>query len=285
MDSVERRMWTFFEPVHAVTYFTPAGAAAFEAAGLRGFWRRYFAGRAAPLGAVGAGPVVAAFFGFAPGMVSRALPDVWTRITPPAALGARAAGARAALAELTSDVEPAVVAEAADLLSAAARAVDRPGRVLGAANADLPWPEGAYDRLWQAATVLREHRGDGHVAVLLTAGVDGCESLVWRDAIEDGRLRTGTQPARGWTDEEWAAAAQRLAERGWLTADGSATEPARVAYAGVEALTDRLASAPWRELGAAGTERCAELLTPLVERIYQVVPADNPIPLPGPPTR
>ena len=278
-------MWTFFEPVHAVTYFSPAGAAPFEAAGLRGFWRRYFAGRVAPLGAVGAGPVVAAFFGFAPAMVARALPDVWTRITPPAALEARAAGARGALTELMSDVELAVVAEAADLLAAAARAVDLPGRVLGAANADLPGPEGDYDRLWQAATTLREHRGDGHVAALLTAGVDGCESLVWRDAIEDGRLRAGTQPARGWTDDEWAAAAQRLTDRGWIAADGSATEPARAAYAEVEALTDRLAATPWRALGSAGTERCAELLGPLVERIYRVVPADNPIPLPGPPTR
>jgi helix-turn-helix protein len=273
-------MWSLFEPVHAVTYFAPAGAAAFEAAGLRGFWRRYFAGRAAPLGAVGPGPVVAAFFGFAPAMVARALPDVWTRITPRAALDARAAGARAALTELISDLEPDRLAEAADLLSAAARAVDLPGRVLGAANADLPWPAGDHDRLWQAATVLREHRGDGHVAALLTAGVDGCESLVWRDAIEGGRLRESTQPARGWTDDEWAAAARRLTGRGWLAADGSATAAARTAYAQVEALTDRLAAGPWRTLGAAGTERCAEVLGPLVERIWPVVPANNPIPLP-----
>src|SRR3954471_566660 len=98
--SVPRRMWSLFEPVHAVTYFAPHAAATFEAAGLRGFWRRYFAGRAAPLGTVGPGPVIAAFFGFAPAMVSRAFPDVWTRITPQAALDARTAGARAALEEL-----------------------------------------------------------------------------------------------------------------------------------------------------------------------------------------
>jgi hypothetical protein len=96
-SSVERRLWSLFEPVHAVVYFAPQAGAAFEAAGLRGFWRRYFAGRTAPLGAVGPGPVTAAFFGFAPGMVARALPDIWTRISPQAALAARADGARAAL--------------------------------------------------------------------------------------------------------------------------------------------------------------------------------------------
>jgi hypothetical protein len=277
--SVERHLWSLFEPVHAVTYFAPQGGAAFDAAGLRGFWRRYFAGRAAPLGAVGPGPVTAAFFGFAPAMVARALPDVWTRISPQAALAARADGARAALRELLPDGYEPALAEAAELLSAAARAVDLPGRVLAGAYADLAWPDDALDRLWHAATILREHRGDGHVAALLTAGVDGCESLVWRTALDGGSLRDSMQPARGWTDDEWQAAAERLRERGWLAADGSPTEAARDAYAQVEELTDRLAAGPWRRLGQESTERCADLLGPLVTRIWTVLPEDNPIPL------
>src|ERR1700712_4108998 len=97
--SLPRRMWSLFEPVHAVTYFSPQAGLIFDAGGLRGFWRRPFAGRVAPLGPVGAGPVIAAFFGFAPTMVTRALPDVWTRITPADATEARLGGARAALAE------------------------------------------------------------------------------------------------------------------------------------------------------------------------------------------
>jgi hypothetical protein len=272
--SVERRMWSLFEPVHAVTYFAPAGGATFEAAGLRGFWRRYFAGRVAPLGAIGARPVVAVFFGFAPQMVERALPDIWTRITPQAALDARRDGANAALTELLDGVE---IDEAADLLEAAAREVDLHGRVLGAANADLPWPPDPIDRLWHAATILREHRGDGHVAALLTSGVDGCESLVWRCG-QDG-LRAGMQPARGWSDDEWDAAAGRLRERGWLAADGSVTIAGQEAYAEVEALTDRLAGRPWRKLGPDVTERCASLLAPIAERIWPLLPENNPIPL------
>jgi len=277
--SVPRQLWSLFEAVHAVTYFDPAARAAFEAAGLRGFWRGYFAGRSAPLGAVGAGPVTAAFFGFAPAMVARALPDVWTRITPAAALAARVDGARAALAGLLAGVPAAHLAEAAELLSAAAGAVDLPGRVLAAANADLPWPDDPLGRLWHAATILREQRGDGHVAALLTAGVDGSESVVWRSVLDGGTLAVRMQPARGWSDQQWQAAAGRLADRGWLTTDGAPTAAARTAYARVEALTDQLAAGPWRRLGEDPTQRCARLLEPLAARAWTVVPADNPIPL------
>jgi hypothetical protein len=250
--------------------------AAYEAAGLRGFWRGYFAGRSAPLGAVGAGPVTAAFFGFAPAMVARALPEVWTRVSPQATLAARMDGARAALTGLLDGLP---VDEAAEALTAAARLVELPGRVLGAANADLPWPADPIGRLWQAATILREHRGDGHVAALLTAGVDGCESVVWRSVLDGGGLAARMQPARGWTDEQWRAAAGRLADRGWVTADGSATTAARDAYARVEARTDRLAAGPWERLGPEATRRCARLLEPLAARTWAVLPDDNPIPL------
>jgi hypothetical protein len=292
--SIPRRMWSLFEPIHAVTYFAPQPGVAFEEAGLRGFWRRYFAGRSAPLGPVGPGPVIAAFFGFAPGMVARALPDVWTRITPEAALEVRLAGARSGLAALAGTPEPSEVAdkttgaaskisaqldEAADLLEAAARAIDRPGRVLASANADLPWPGDTLGRLWHAATILREHRGDGHVASLLTAGIDGCESLVLRNAVEDGRLRVTMQQARGWTDDEWQATAERLQARGWLDPDGRVTAAGSRAYAQVEAQTDRLAQAPWERLGAQATERCAELLEPVAARILPHIPDDNPLPL------
>lgn len=280
-----RHLWSLFEAVHAVTYFDPAARAAFEAAGLRGFWRGYFAGRPAPLGAVGAGPVTAAFFGFAPAMVARAVPDVWSRATPAAALAARLDGARAALTGLLAGVPAAHVAEAAELLSAAAGAVDLPGRVLAAANAGLPWPGDPIGRLWHAATILREHRGDGHVAALLTAGIGGSESVVLRSALDGGGLPATMQPARGWTGPQWQDAAGRLAARGWVTPDGTATEAARTAYARVEAVTDELAAGPWRQLGEDTTRRCARLLEPLAARAWAVLPADNPIPLrPAPPT-
>ena len=268
--SLERRMWSLFEPVHAVTYFAPNAKDAFEEAGLRGFWRGYFAGRSAPLGAVNPGPVIAAFYGFAPAMVNRALPDVWTRITPAAALVARAAGARRALTAATDGL--AGVGEAAALLKAAAVEAEVYGRVLGGANAALPWPEDPVDVLWHAATILREHRGDGHLAALVIEGLDGCESMVWRVALGGGGARAAAQAARGWTDEDWDAAALRLHQRGYLDSEGSANLKARSAFNMIEEMTDQLAARPWRELGAGATQRCAELLEPIAARIGGMLP-------------
>src|SRR5262245_8182989 len=92
-ESRERAMWAVFEPIHVVTYFSAQARDALTAAGLRGFWRGYFAGRAAPLGPVPAAPVLASFFSFAPSMVTRALPEVWTMAAPELVLKARSDGA------------------------------------------------------------------------------------------------------------------------------------------------------------------------------------------------
>ncbi len=191
-------MWTLFEPVHAVTYFAPQARSAFEAAGLRGFWRGYFAGRAAPLGPAGAAVVTASFYNFAPAFVARAVPGVWELITPEEALRTRLAGATAALGGLLAGRESEVAA-AADLLGLAVAGLDCAGRVLAAANAALPVPDDGLARLWQAATLLREHRGDGHFAALAAADIDGCEAVVLRSGLD--LRRENLQPVRGWTDE------------------------------------------------------------------------------------
>jgi hypothetical protein len=273
-----RRLWTFVEPIHAVTYFVPESRAAFEAANLRGFWRGYFAGRAAPLGPVGAAPVIALFFVFAPRMVTRALPDVWSRASPDAALRARVDGAVAAL---TGALPPGTsVKEAADLLAEAAAAVETSGRALAAANAALPFPDGDLARLWHAATVLREHRGDGHMASLLTAGVTGCEALRWRAARDD--TAGDLQSTRGWTDEEWAAAGSRLMSLGWLDSAGDLTSAGREQHARLEEQTDRLAAQPWSVLADSHRERLIDLLKPVVQAISEVLPFPNPVGVPRP---
>ena len=276
MDSLPRTMWTLFEPIHAVTYFAQPARDAFEAANLRGFWRGYFAGRAAPLGPVGAAPVTALFFGFAPSMVTRALPDVWSRATPDESLTARLAGARASLTPLFDGAGP--VDEAAELLREAASAVPTVGRALGAANAALPWPDDALGILWHAATILREHRGDGHVAALLVAGLDGAETGVWRAAIDQRRVYL--QPARGWTDDDWTAAASRLQDRGWLDETGAATKTALAARDEIEDITNRLAAAPWQHLGETRTARLHEVIHPLAHAARASLPDETPIGLP-----
>ena len=260
-----REMWTLFEPVHAVTYFAPEARAAYEAAGLRGYWRGYFAGRAAPLGAVGPEPVVAAFFGFAPSFVARALPSVWSLASPQRTLEVREEGAVAALRRVLGDAD---VAEAAALLESAVDALDLGGHVLGAAHAALPRPADPLARLWHAAGVLREHRGDGHVAALVAHDLDGCESLVLRASLDIPR--ESLQPNRGWTDEEWDAAAARLAERGVLGDAGL--------LASVEEATDAAAARAWR---GVDTARVREVVGPLAAAcMAHVIPAQSPIGLP-----
>jgi hypothetical protein len=277
--AVARRMWTLFEPVHAVTYFAPEARAAFEDAGLRGFWRGYFAGRAAPLGAVTAAPVTASFYNFAPLMVSRALPSVWQLISPRRALDVRCAGAVAALRRVLGDLADAVPV-AADLLAVAAADLDCAGRVLAAANGAIPRPDEPVARLWQAATTLREYRGDGHFAALLAADIDGCEALVLRAGLDVPREQL--QPLRGWSDQEWDDATRRLADRGWIGPDSLATPAGTAARLEIEQRTDAAAARPWSRLGPAFAAELAAALAPIALACAAELPYPNPVGAPNP---
>jgi len=272
-------MWTLFEPVHAVTYFSPDALAAFTGAGLRGFWRGYFAGRAAPLGAAGPELVTAIFHNFAPSFVARALPGVWDLITPQDALKVRLDGALTALSRLLAG-QPEAVTRAAALLSAATDDLDCSGRALAAANTAVPAPGDDLGRLWQAATLLREHRGDGHFAALTAAGLDGCEAVVLRCAEDLSREQL--QPIRGWTDEEWEAATARLAARGILAPDGTLTSDGQELRATVEDATDRAAVRAWTRLGADRTAELAGLLTPMARTCASILPFRSPVGVPDP---
>jgi hypothetical protein len=279
-----RRLWAIGEPYHALTYFAAESRDASESHGLRGFWRGYFAFRAAPVGAVGPAVVTAAFYNFAPSFVARAVPSVWDVIAPADALDARLAGVDAAVRrvlgpEWTTSTE---AREAADLAGAAAAAVDPAGRVLSAANSALPAPAEPHLALWQALTTLREHRGDGHVAALLQRGITGLQAHVLAAAA--GRsTREWLMSARGWEDAEWDAAAAVLTERGWLE-DGELTAEGLARTAAVEADTDRLALDPWLALGDVRCDRLAELLSPVRRAVVAAGDwaSGNPIGVPDP---
>jgi hypothetical protein len=198
-------------------------------------------------------------------------------ITPEQALAVREDGAVTALNRVLGDLTDAAGA-AADMLAVAAAGVDCSGRVLAAANAALPVPSGPVARLWHAATVLREHRGDGHFAALLAADVDGCESNVLRAGFD--LPRETIQPLRGWTDEQWDAAAGRLTERGVIGDDGAATEAGAALRAGIEATTDEAAARPWRDEEFAAD--LAEVLYPIARACSAELPALNPVGVPVP---
>jgi hypothetical protein len=272
--SAARAMWTMFEPVHDVTYFAPEALQAFTEAGLRGYWRGYFAGRAAPLGGTRAAVVAASFYNFAPSFVGRAIPGVWELITPQEAIAVREAGAAASLRRLLGGRE-AEAAKAAGLLWRAAQDLDFAGRALSAANSELPVSDDPLTRLWQATTLLREHRGDGHFAALAAADVDGCEAVVLRCAKDISRDLM--QPVRGWTDEQWGAAAARLTERGWIGEDATLTPAGRDAHDAVEAATDQAAQRPWNRLGAVALAEVADVLLPLAQACAASLPEVIPV--------
>ena len=281
--TLPRRLWTVLEPIHAVTYFAPQARSAFEEAGYRGFWRGYFAGRAAPLGPVGAEPVTAMFYGFAPRMVARALPGIWASAGPRTALEARSAGAVAALTHAFAvrpvPADDEALGEVLAVLRRAVEAADLGGRPLGAANAALSWPPEPVAALWHGTTVMRELRGDGLVAALLTAGVSGLESLVLRAGRD--LQREILQPGRGWTDQEWQVAADGLGSRGLLDGGHRVTSQGIALLEDVEAITDHLAAQPWQRFGAAEVTDLVERLAPLARAASVVLPERNPIGLPS----
>ncbi|MFH8774978.1 hypothetical protein [Streptomyces sp. NPDC017958] len=275
-----RTMWERYEPVHDLVYFAPEARQAADRLGMRGFWMGYFALRAAPLGAVSPSVVTGSFYVFHPARVARALPDAWGYAAPEEVLAARGEAMDAAMTRLFGpDVtRSADLAVAADLAWEAAAAADVPGRVLAAANQALERPERPTVRLWQALTTLREHRGDGHVAVLVGLGLGPVEAMVLKAAAgeSDGAFLRET---RRWEPEDWAAAEAALRERGFLAEDGSLTRAGVAGRAHIETRTDEAAERPWTALGAERTARLAELLAPLARTVEDsgLLPPGNPV--------
>lgn len=267
-----RLAWRVTEPLHSMVYFVPEAHEQFRAVGAAGP-AGYFCSRSAPLGAVGPGPVTAMFYNFNPELVARVLPAAWEQVTPAAVLAARLAAVDAALTRgLGKDVvEGPEVAEAAALARRAAESAvgHGDGRPLYAAHAELEWPTQPHLVLWHAQTLLREFRGDGHVAALLVAGVSGLEAMILH--IASGEMdETFLRKTRGWHRPQWQAAVDGLRERGLIEGGQPAlTEAGRELRAGVEADTDRLGTLPYLVLGADGCARLAELTRPLSRRIVK----------------
>ena len=275
-----RALWRDFETIHAVTYFAEESRTAATDAGLKGFWMGYFGFRAAPMGAVEPGVVQATFANFAPTMVERAIPDAWHFAPPAALLPVRAACAAAALRRLAPSAA-AVATRVVPVLDAVVAAGDASGRPLFAANRDLARPDDPVSALWQCCTSLREHRGDGHVAALATAGLSGLDAHLLQvavGAVPADRLRE----ARGWTEVEWDDARDALVEAGVLDAGGGLTAAGAARKARVEDATDLLAAVPWAAAGEDAEAVAADLAIVADEvRAAGGVPFPNPIGLPA----
>lgn len=256
-----RETWKALESIHTGVYFASDVTARYEAVGLKGYWMGYFAGRSAALGTPPPELVIATFHGFAPRWVHRALPDAWAFADREDILAVRYGLAHDGLARVAEAATPL-----AEKVAAVIDGIDWAGKPLAAAHASLPAHDDPLVHLWQSATTLREYRGDCHLAVLTSAGLDGVESNAL--SVATGWAKFPNQrELRGWTEDEWQAGIDRLATRGWLTADGSATEVGRAARIQLEDATDRVADAG---LNRESTARLVTLEAPLVDLVARM---------------
>lgn len=266
-----RKQWRTLEPYHGIVYFAAEAEERYTAAGLEPGRMGYFASRAAPLGAVPAEVVIATFFNFSPDLVCSVIPRAWTLAAPEQVLEARLAAAGAALARVLgpSEIGSDEMAEAAELARAAADSCTMPGRPLYAGHASLPWPEPPHLVLWHAVSMLREFRGDGHIAAMVAEGVtSGCEALVIHAGTGEVPARM-LQASRAWSDDAWATAVSALVDRGWLTPDGALTDGGRAHRQRVEDMTDATSMAPWQAIGSDGCDRLRRLVRPWSKAIVE----------------
>jgi hypothetical protein len=264
-----------FDRLHSVSYFVPEAAERFGALGMEGR-TPYFAVRSAPMGAVGAEVVAATFYNFNPELVATAIPGAWELASPETVTAIRYEVVAEALprvlgAELAMSKE---LARAAVILRRAAEAIPNgDGRPLYAAHAGLPWPNSVPAQLWHAITLLREYRGDGHIAALIANGLSGLDALITHTVAGIGFSVDFARLLRGWSREQWAAGVDGLKTRGLV--DDEALTPAGVELRSrLEDLTDELAFAPWRSV----SDEDVELLKRVGKLIREAVAASGLFP-------
>jgi hypothetical protein len=265
MDAVlARKTWRTLEPIHGAIYFVPEAREEYAALGIDDRMTGYFASRSAPMGAVAASVVIATFFNFDHGLVTRSMDGVWSRVTPEQMLEARVRVADRMIRRLAPDVidTPEMVEASEIARTAALAACEHPeGRPLFAGHAALPWPSEPHLVLWHAQTLLREFRGDGHIAALAVEGLSGCEALVTHAL--DGQVPADLlQATRQRTDADWAAAFDSLLERGWIGPDHVFTELGQARRRWIEDRTDELSILPYAAIGVEGCDRLRSLVRP-----------------------
>ncbi len=258
-------------------YFAPEVKQALDALGYRGYWMGYFAARSAPLGQVPAEVVTALFYNFSPARVAKALPAAWDIAPPHDAVRVRAEAAVAALGRYGVD-DTDGVAQAAALLAKTAKHAPVAGRALFAANASLAWPSNPVETLWHAATLLREHRGDGHIAALVAAGVSGRESNILHSA-SGGVPADFIRRSRDYDDDEWHQCCESLTQRGLLSRDGSLTEAGRDLKEQIETVTNTVALSALEGLDDDEIQQLFATLTPITRTVIAGgdLPAETPM--------
>ncbi len=284
-----RALWMRYETIHAVTYFGAESAEAAKSIGLDSWWKGYFAFRGAPLGLATAGVYDAAFNSFSLPFVRRWIPTIWESTTPEIALATRSAAAASTLrrcAEATGfDLSP-VAAVANPIIEEVLEHCYWSGRPVFAANRDVALPVDVVERLWQLCTLLREHRGDGHVVAYTASALSGLEAHVLI-AVEQQNSFDDLARTRGWSVEQWNNCLAGLQARGLVThkADWQMTEFGREMRRNIETMTNQLATQPFHLLadtsGGTPSQSIARLVA-ILDPLARVVAESGTIRYPNP---
>jgi hypothetical protein len=256
------RMFELVEPIATVT-FSQVPNEAFLALGMRNYWDGYFAGRAAPLGLAPAEVVHAVFYNFADGEVARHIPWVWGKTTPQEAIAVRERASAAALRQVIGELaDSSGLVRVADLATRAAVSAPTEGRALYAGLRTLDVPDEPVARLWHAATLLREHRGDGHNVALVAHGIGGTEAHVLL-ALSLGMRAEDFGRIHHLPKAQLAAVIDGLRGRGLVDATGGFTDAGRQTKERIENLTDELAAPAYDVLSADELDELVAGLEPI----------------------
>lgn len=240
-----RRLRDALEPIATQGWWSRPPNERLAALGL-GFFDGYVWGRAAALGEPAAPVVVATFGVFEPGLLMAVYDQARSTASRDDVLAAREQGAVESLVSLVSDADAAAIAD--PLLDALA-ALDGMGRPLFSALRGLPLPVSPHGRLWRSAELVREHRGDGHLATCVAAGLDAVTSNVLTELWlgYDLGAYSGT---RGFAGEQLATTLAMLEAGGWV-ADGALTDAGRTRRLSIEQQTDATQEQLVTRLGSA----------------------------------
>jgi hypothetical protein len=247
--------------VHGFVYFAAEAFEEYASIGLPN--KSYFAPRAAPMGPVTAPVVAATFFNFSPDRVGAEIPAAWDFASPSTIQDARLRGVARVLNERVAGVMTSEsVAEATAIAGEMCANLDFSGKPLAAANHAVVLPADPLTALWQLVTVIREWRGDVHVAALTVAGLTAVEALILHGAtgeVDPETLRT----SRGWSETDWSQTVANLAARGLVNADGTFTNDGQALRSAIETQTNQACVILVDAVGEAKTASLIGHLKPL----------------------
>ncbi len=235
--SPARRLRDAVEPIATIGWWSRAAAESALALG-HDFFDGYVWGRAAALGADVAPSVVVSAFGVFNGALLVPVYEHGRSVSSRSeVLASRSSGAAAGLRQATAGIDENTIANAGAALLAAVSTIEPGPRHLFGALQALPVPADPYGRLWRAAELVREHRGDTHLAACAAAGLDMAEMNVLTE-VWLGYPVGEYSSTRGFDAAALALAVERMAARGWMAADGVLTPAGRSARDAIESATD-----------------------------------------------